>query len=80
MAPVSARHLALGKAVRMLRRERDLSQEQLADLAGLSGNYVGDTERGERNISVRALWQLADGLGVSAAELLRHAERRTKPD
>jgi transcriptional regulator with XRE-family HTH domain len=76
MAPVSPRHLALGNTVRKLRRERDLSQEELAELAGLSANYVGDTERGERNISVRALWQLADGLGVPAAELLGKAEGR----
>lgn len=78
MAPVSAMHLALGNAVRELRREREMSQEDLADLAGLSGNYVGDTERGERNISVRTLWQLADGLGVPASELLARAEGRGK--
>jgi transcriptional regulator with XRE-family HTH domain len=44
----------------------------------MSGNYVGDTERGERNISVRAVWQLADGLGVSTADIFREAEKRTK--
>lgn len=57
-----------------------MSQETLGEHAGISGNYVGDTERGERNVSVRALWQIADGLGVSAWELLRKADkgRRTK--
>lgn len=65
----------LGEAIRALRTERGLSQEDLGENAGLSANYVGDTERGERNISIRALWQFADGLGVSASELLHVAER-----
>ena len=83
--PTSIRHrsesggaAALGNALRTLRHERDLTQEELADLAGLSANYVGDTERGERNVSVRALWQLAGGLGVPASELLANAERRKR--
>ncbi len=74
--PLSPRHRALGDALRELRKARDLTQETLGDRSGLTTNYVGDTERGERNISVRALWQLADGLGVPASELLREAERR----
>jgi XRE family transcriptional regulator, regulator of sulfur utilization len=74
--PLSPRHRALGHAVRALREARDLSQETLADQAELSANYIGDTERGERNISVRALWQIADGLNVSASELLHEAEKK----
>jgi XRE family transcriptional regulator, regulator of sulfur utilization len=75
MPRLSRRHAALGDAVRALRHERGLSQETLADAAGMSTNYVGDAERGERNISVRALWQLADGLGVPASELMGMAEK-----
>lgn len=41
----------------------------------MSANYVGDTERGERNISVRAVWLLADGLNVPASTLLLEAEK-----
>lgn len=78
MPPLSPRHRALGDAVRALRTARGISQEALGEYAGMSGNYVGDTERGERNISVRALWQLADGLGVSASELMREAEKQSK--
>jgi transcriptional regulator with XRE-family HTH domain len=78
MAALSPRHRALGDAIRELRQERGLSQEALADRAKMSGNYVGDTERGERNISMRALWQLADGLGVSAVDLLRSAEKHLR--
>jgi transcriptional regulator with XRE-family HTH domain len=68
----------LGRAVRTLREARDLTQESLADLAGMSANYVGDAERGERNISVRALWLLADGLSVPASALLLEAEKQDK--
>lgn len=78
MPPLSPRHLALGKAVRTLREARDLTQESLADRAEMSANYVGDAERGERNISVRALWLLADGLDVPASTLLLEAERHSK--
>jgi transcriptional regulator with XRE-family HTH domain len=61
--------------VRARREERGLSLEDLGDRSGLSTNYVGDTERGERNISVRALWQLADGLDTAASAILHDAER-----
>jgi transcriptional regulator with XRE-family HTH domain len=76
--PLSPRHRALGLAVRRLREARDLTQESLADRAEMSTNYVGDAERGERNISVRALWLLADGLNVPASTLLVEAEKQGK--
>ncbi|MGC1164794.1 MAG: helix-turn-helix transcriptional regulator [Solirubrobacterales bacterium] len=78
MPSLSPRHRALGEAVRRLRESRDLTQESLADRAGMSTNYVGDAERGERNISVRALWLLADGLNVPASTLLVEAEKQGK--
>ena len=71
---LSPRHRALGLAIRELRSERGMTQDSLADRAGMSANYVGDTERGERNISVRALWQLADALGTTTADLLHAAD------
>jgi|HubBroStandDraft_4_1064222.scaffolds.fasta_scaffold482839_1 transcriptional regulator with XRE-family HTH domain len=76
MPALSPRHRAFGEAIRALRDEHGLTQEALADRCGLTTNYIGDSERGERNISVRALWQLADGLGLPASELLREAERQ----
>jgi len=80
MPPLSPRHRAFGAGIRSLRDERNLTQEALSDLCGLTTKYVGDAERGERNISLRALWQLADGLGVPASELLREAEKHASDE
>ncbi len=79
MPAISPRHHAFGKAIRTLRDERGLTQEALSDLSGLATNYIGDTERGERNIGIRSVWQLADGLGIPASELLREAEKQGGP-
>jgi len=51
--------------------DRGLSQEALADLAGLHRTYVGSVERGERNISIDNMECLAAALNVSLTDLLR---------
>jgi Predicted transcriptional regulators len=60
-----------GKTLRELRMERGLSQEKLAEMAGLDRNYVGMIERGERNPAVVNIVRLAKALGVKPSELLR---------
>lgn len=68
----------LGRAVRAIRRDRDLSQEALADLAGLHPNQIGRLERGT-NVQVGTLLAIVDGLGVGLAELGRvYDARRTE--
>jgi transcriptional regulator with XRE-family HTH domain len=59
-----------GKRLRKLRRERDLSQEELGLRADLDRNYVGGIERGERNPTLVNICRLAGALGVEATALL----------
>ena len=60
----------LGERIRSLRKEAGLSQEELADAAGLHRTYIGAIERGERNISLINIIQLARSLRVKPADLL----------
>lgn len=67
---------ALGDAIRARRGEIDgLSQEGLADLAGMHRTYVSEIERGLRNPSYRNLVKLAAALEVSLSALVARAER-----
>ncbi|MEB3295809.1 MAG: helix-turn-helix transcriptional regulator [Synechococcales bacterium] len=59
------------KKLRQIRQMRGLSQEALADLAGLHRTYVGSVERGERNISIDNMERLAIALEVDVTELLK---------
>ena len=60
----------IGNNIRMHRKKTGLSQEELADSAGLHRTYVGGVERGERNISVLNLAKLASALKVKPHLLL----------
>lgn len=65
----------LGRAVRALRRDRDLSQEALAGRAGLHPNQIGRLERGT-NVQVATLLAVVDGLDIEFAELGRVYDAR----
>jgi transcriptional regulator with XRE-family HTH domain len=60
----------VGFNIRRIREERGLSQEELADLAGLHRAYVGQIERGEKNIGLKNLEKIAKALDVSIKVLL----------
>ncbi len=59
-----------GKKLRKMRLERSISQEKLADLAGLHRTYVSSVERGERNVTLLTIKKLAKALNVSMADLM----------
>lgn len=60
---------AFGKAVKSKRVELELSQEKLADLAGLHFTYISSVERGERNISLENIAKIAKALNCTIAEI-----------
>ncbi|MCA9641716.1 MAG: helix-turn-helix domain-containing protein [Polyangiaceae bacterium] len=66
--------LALGRAVRMRRRERSLTIGALSKRASVSERFLHELEAGRGNISVVRLCDVAQALGTTAAELLRKAE------
>lgn len=51
-----------------------MSQEALAEKAGLHRTYIGQVERGERNISVDSMERLAEAVGMNLWEMLRPRE------
>ena len=61
--------LAFGQRVQELRKERNLSQEQLADLAGVHRTYIGMIERAEKNITLHNIEKIANALKVEIKEL-----------
>lgn len=61
--------LAFGQRVQELRKERNLSQEQLADLAGVHRTYIGMVERAEKNITLRNIKKIAKALDVNIKDL-----------
>lgn len=66
--------IALGREIRRHRKALGLSQEALAERAGLHRNYVGFLERGERNPSATTIFGLARTLGVRVSELVATVE------
>jgi transcriptional regulator with XRE-family HTH domain len=67
---------AMATNVRRARHARDLTQEELADRAGLSTRYLGSIERAAVSASVTVLGQIARALRVEACELIRVPHRR----
>lgn len=65
----------MAKNLRRAHHDKKLTQEELADRAGLSMRYVGSIERGDVSASVTVLGQIADTLGIEPAELLRVSDR-----
>lgn len=57
--------------LRRMRHDQDMTQEELADRAGLSARYIGAIERADVSASVTVLGQIADALGIEPSKLLQ---------
>ncbi|WP_162041143.1 helix-turn-helix domain-containing protein [Undibacterium sp. YM2] len=60
-----------GLRLRLARENLQLSQELLAEKAGLHRTYIGQVERGERNISIDNMEKLAAAVGLEVWDMLR---------
>lgn len=58
----------VGKRIKELRHKLNISQEELADKAGIHRTYIASLEVGKRNISIVLLEKIADALEVSLSE------------
>ncbi len=59
-----------GDKLRELRKEKGLSQEDLALKSGLHRTYISDIERGSRNLSLKNIEKIAKALGLATKSLL----------
>ncbi len=69
--PISEAAQVFGQRVKARRHELGESQEELADASGLHWTFVGQVERGRRNISLHNILKLAAGLQIDPGELVR---------
>ncbi len=58
-----------GVRVRMLRKSKGFSQESFAAHCRLDRTYIGGIERGERNLTIKNIYRIAKGLGITISEL-----------
>ena len=69
--PISPATRVLGERIRERRQALGLSQETLAERSFVHWTFLGQVERGRRNLSLHNLLKIADGLSVDPADLVR---------
>ena len=63
-----------GQAVRKIRLEQEISQEELSDRCGLHRTYISDIELGKRNLSLENIERIAISLNKSLSEFFKEVE------
>ena len=71
--------IQIGQKIRDLRLARGYSQEGIADASGMGRTYMGRVERGEQNISIQNLIQVAFALDVNVGELIPPLSKLKNP-
>ena len=64
------RMVAFGKRVREVRKSKGISQEKLAEMAGIDRSYMGNIERGEKNVTLNKAYEICDALDVKIQDLI----------
>lgn len=67
----------VGDRIRKYRKEKNLSQEELAHLASLHNTYIGQVERGEKNITIESLFKITRALEVTLADFFINTQSST---
>ena len=62
--------IALGRRVREVRKGKGISQERLVEIAGVDRSYMGNIERGEKNITLKKSSEVRDALGIDIKYLI----------
>ncbi len=68
------RLVVFGARVRVIRKKKGLSQEGLSNLAGIDRSYMGQIERGEINLTLTKIYQIANALEIEANLLLLNGD------
>lgn len=76
MRTPSPQLLTFGRTLRKARRDRELSQEALANEAGLSAKHVGEIERANKDPRLSTVLKLADALELRSGELFNQFDER----
>jgi transcriptional regulator with XRE-family HTH domain len=76
--PYEELRVGLARAVRRLRSERGVSQERLAERAGVHRVYMGDVENARRNVGLENLTRIARALEVPLSRLILEAEEEAR--
>ena len=71
-------NFSIGERLRKLRQAGALSQEQVANLAGIVPAYLGQVERGEKNITVKTLEKVCNALDISLSEFFNTTKEQDK--
>ena len=64
------RMIAFGRRVREIRESKKISQEKLAEMANIDRSYMGNIERGEKNITLKKVYDICDALEVVVYDLV----------
>ena len=67
---------AVGKTIRVLRKEKGVSQDVLSKSAGIARTHLTMIENGSKQANFETLWRLATALGLRPSELVAQIERR----
>lgn len=66
----------IGQRIRNYRIQKNLSQEQLSELANCHPTYIGQLERGEKNATLESIQKVAQALNIPLSQLFEKIEEK----